>query len=155
MIKQFFNTKIANIDDREVRESTFKYANAYLNKTDFESEQLVESLSTMLNNFEYAGNDKVNNLIKETVYLNGLRNLNLSYYLSSLYEASQDSDLGMPYQLKIKEFNYMRNSAVPSLIVFQKLYEYLVSEQYFKNIIPISNIINEMKDFYENKWKDG
>ena len=154
MIKHFFNTKISNIDDREIREATLKYANAYLNKTDFESEQLVEALSTMLDNFEYAGNNKVHNLIKETVYLNGLRNLNLSYYLSLLTEASQDSGLGMPYHLKIKEFNFMCENLVPNLIIFQKLYEYLVSEQYFKNIIPITKIINEMKDFYNNNHEN-
>jgi len=105
MIKNYFNSKISNIDEREIREATLKYANAYLGKTDFESEQLVEALSTMLDNFEYAGNNKVHNLIKETVYLNGLRNLNLGYYLSLLNEASQNSDIGMPYQLKIKEFS--------------------------------------------------
>jgi hypothetical protein len=154
MIKHYFNTKINNIDDREIRDETFKYANAYLSKTDFESEQLIEALSTMIDNYKYAGNDKVHNMIKETVYLNGLRNLNLNYYLSLLTEAANSSDLGLPYQLKIKEFNYMRENGVPNLVTFQKLYEYLVSEQYFKNIIPISNIINEMKDFYENNHEN-
>jgi hypothetical protein len=48
----------------------------------------------------------------------------------------------------------MRENGVPNLVTFQKLYEYLVSEQYFKNIIPISNIINEMKDFYENNHEN-
>jgi DNA-binding NarL/FixJ family response regulator len=82
MIKHYFNTKISNIDDREIRDETFKYANAYLSKTDFESEQLIEALSTMIDNYKYAGNDKVHNMIKETVVIINERNQNL--YLNKI-----------------------------------------------------------------------